>query len=201
MSIAHPEWTSKAGNYSIDVRSAASLTQSWTFTVTSTLPNEPVTLSWPTLSSVTRQKDLILTDLDTKKVLDLRGASNYTIAAGATGVVRHFQLDTHPALRTTLQVSPVVAQVNQTRGVGNSVNISSSITADATVQVNITKNGKSIRTVDNSTRAAGPLAVVWDGRDSTGHSVPADVYNVEVKAVDSAGHTVRQITPLILNGR
>jgi flagellar hook assembly protein FlgD len=97
----------------------------------------------------------------------------------------------------------VVAQLNAgTRGVNTgSVNISSTITAEATVQVNITHNGKPIRTVDNSTRAAGPLAVVWDEKDSSGHAVPADIYNVEVKAVDSAGHTVRQIVPLILPGR
>ncbi|MCW3095771.1 MAG: Periplasmic component of the Tol biopolymer transport system [Chthonomonadaceae bacterium] len=202
MVVEHPEWTAKAGLYSVDVRSANTLTQKWAFTVTSTQANTPVTLNWPNLAQVPRQKDLILTDLDSKQVIDLRGRATYTIAGGATGVVRHFQLDSRPAQRSTLQLSSVAVQVNPRRSAGSgSVNISYNTTADATVQVGITKNGRIIRTVDSSTRAAGVSQVVWDMKDNQGVAVPGDTYNVEVRAQDNQGHTIRQIVPLIIPGR
>lgn len=203
MAFDHPEWADKAGRYSVDVRSANALTQKWAFTVTSTLPNEPVTLNWPNLAQVSRQKDLILTDLDSKTVVDLRGRSSYTITGGATGVVRHFQLDSRAAQRNTLQLSAVVARVNPTRAAGQpgSVSISYNTTADATVQVGISKNGRLIRNVDTGTRAAGASEVVWDMKDNQGQAVPGDSYTVEVRASDSQGHTVRQIVPLIVTGR
>ncbi len=208
MAFEHPEWADKAGRYSADVRSASSLTQKWTFTVTSTLPNEAVTLNWPNLAQVSRQKDLVLTDLDTKAVMDLRGRSGLTIPGGATGLVRHFQLDSRPAQRTTLELTSLVAVVHPGRaaaqgGGGGSVNISYNTTADATVQVGITKNGHLIRTVDSgaTTRAAGSTQVVWDMKDNQGQTVPGDIYAVEVRAQDSQGHKVRQIVPLTIPGR
>ena len=205
LAFDHPEWADKAGRYSVDVRSAVSLTQKWDFTVTSTLPNEPVTVSWPNLAQVTRRKDLILTDTDSKTTLDLHGRSSYTIAAGATGVLRHFHLETRAAQRRKLELSALVAVVHQGRAAGDpgAVNISYNTTADATVQVGIMKNGRLIRTVGSGseTRAAGASQVVWDMKDNRGQTVPADSYTVEVRASDSEGHTVRQIVPLIMTGR
>jgi hypothetical protein len=202
LAFDHPEWAGKAGHYSVDVRSAASLTQKWDFTVTSNLPNEPVTVQWPNLSQVSRRKDLILTDLDSKTTIDLHGRSSYTIAGGETGVVRHFHLETRAAQRSKLQLSAIVARVN-TRAAGQpgSVSISYNTTADATVQVGVMKNGRLIRTVGSGTRAAGSSEVVWDMRDNQGQAVPGDTYTVEVRAQDSEGHTVRQIVPLTVPGR
>jgi hypothetical protein len=201
MVVEHPEWTTKSGLYSVDVRSANTLTQKWAFTVTSTQANTPVTLNWPNLAQVPRQKDLILTDLDSKQVMDLRGHSSYTITGGATGVVRHFQLDSRPAQRNTLQLSSVAVQVNPRRSAGQpgSVNISYNTTADATVQVGITKNGRVIRSVESGSRLAGVSQVVWDMKDNQGVTVPSDTYSVEVRAQDSQGHTIRQIVPLIIS--
>jgi hypothetical protein len=201
LAFDHPEWADKAGRYSVDVRSAASLTQKWDFTVTSTLPNEPVTLNWPNLAQVSRRKDLILTDLDSKTTMDLHGRSSYVINAAATGVVRHFHLETRAAQRSKLQLSSVVAQVSQSRAAGQpgSVSISYNTTADATVQVGILRNGRLIRTVDaGTTRAAGASAVVWDMRDNQGQPVPSDLYSVEVRAQDSEGHKIRQIVPFTI---
>ncbi len=199
LAFDHPEWADKAGHYSVDVRSAVSLTQKWDFTVTSTVPNEPVTLNWPNLAQVGRRKDLILTDVDSKTTLDLRGRSNYTMAAGATGVVRHFHLETRAAQRQKLSLSSLSAQYHPGRAAGTtgSVSISYNTTADATIQVGIMKGGQLIRTVGAGTRAAaGTSEVVWDMKDNRGQAVPSDLYTIEVRAQDSEGHTVRQIVPL-----
>lgn len=206
LAVEHPEWTGKAGNYSVDVRSSSSLTQTWNFTVSTGLPNQPVTLTWPNLASVSRRKDLILTDVDSKQTIDLHGRASYTVTGGATGLVRHFQLTTRPAQRNTLQLTGVGVQVTPTRaasGTVGSVNITYNTTADATVQIGVMKNGRLIRTVDAGaqTRAAGANQAVWDMRDNKGVAVPADSYSVEVRAQDSQGHTVRQIVPLIISGR
>ena len=201
LAFDHPEWAEKAGRYSVDVRSATSLSQKWDFTVTSTLPNEPVTLNWPNLSQVSRRKDLILTDLDSKTTLDLHGPSSYIIPAGPTGVVRHFHLETRAAQRRKLELSSLVARMT-TRAAGlGSVSISYNTSADATVQVGVMKNGRLIRTVGSSTRAAGASEVVWDMRDNQGLMVPGDTYTVEVRAQDNEGHKVRQIVPLVVPGR
>jgi Tol biopolymer transport system component len=202
LAVAHTDWGAHSGNYSGDIRSIANMSPSWNFTVTSNVANTPVTLSWPNLATVPARVDLILTDLDSNKTITLRNQSSYTIPAGGTSLTRHFQLSAQPATRQNLQLVSVQAQLNNAgtgRAIASSASISYTLTANATVNVSILQNGRKIRTLESgSTRAAGAIQSIWDLKDDNNRSVSSDTYTVEVRAIDQTGHTVRQVTPLVI---
>ncbi len=203
VAFEHTDWGAQSGNYSVDMRSATTLAKKWDFTVTSNVADQPVTLNWPAVATIPGKQDIILTDLDTNVKTNLRTRANYVIPAGHTGVTRRFQVEVKPATRVTLDLLDVNAHLNMgSRGSSEpptSVGITYTVTADATVQVNILKNGRSVRTVEQGrSRAAGTAEVLWDIKTDQGVKVPADAYTVEVRAQDADGHLVRKVTPLLI---
>jgi hypothetical protein len=154
------------------------------------------------MATVSVKEDLVLTDTDTNTTVDLRTVPNYTIQAGSTGVVRHFTVTASAVKRGSLmQIANLNAHLN---GIGrgtapSTVSLGFTLSAAATTQVSITKNGHLIRRIEQGqTRAAGDATLVWDLKSDKGVPVPADTYVVEVKALDSQGHVARQITPLLI---
>ena len=74
-------------------------------------------------------------------------------------------------------------------GTGTAVRFELSREASA-VSVEIADEvGRPIRSLDLGARAAGPVSVSWDGRDSQGKPVPSGVYLYGITASDSAGTT------------
>jgi flagellar hook assembly protein FlgD len=116
-------------------------------------------------------------------------------------MAHHFQLQVTRATRSTLQLLDVAAQMGASgKGVGPvSANIHYTLTANATVEVRILKQGRSIRTLEpGDTRAAGGNDLVWDLKNDRGILVPSDVYTVEVRAIDSNGHMVHSPSTLVI---
>jgi Tol biopolymer transport system component len=195
----HTDWGNKSGNYSVDVRSPSAA--SWDFTVNSSIPNTPVTLTWPNLAT-TGRRDMTLTDLDTGTTFELHNRSSYVIPTGNTPISHHFRLAVTRATRAMLQLTNVDAEQSMpTKGVGAAAaNIRYTLTADATVQIRVlNSNGRAIRTLEpGTTRAAGDNNAIWDLKNDRGVTVPASVYTVEVRAVDANGHMVRQPRTLVI---
>ncbi|HLK57499.1 MAG TPA: carboxypeptidase regulatory-like domain-containing protein [Chthonomonadaceae bacterium] len=204
LAFEHTDWANKSGSYSVDMRAVSAVAKSWDFTVTSTVADEPISLTWPAIATVPGKQDLVLTDLDSNVKVNLRTRANYTIAAGHTGVTRHLRVEVKPASRVPLDLVNLNAHINPSRAAGEpaSVSISYMVTTDATVQINILKNGRPVRIVDQGrSRSAGTDEVLWDTKNSQGVKVPADAYTIEVRAEDADGHLVRKVTPLLLTGR
>lgn len=201
LTFDHNDWGDRSGRYAMDVRARATTTQSWDFTVTSNVPGTPVTVAWPALATVPGKQDLMLTDLDTQQKIDLRTRSQYVIPAANGGITRHFRLEVRPPGRVALSVRDLAVRMNG-GGPGRaatSVGINYTLTADATVQVNVFQNGRIIRTVDPGRhRAAGSSEALWDLKNDQGVSVAANTYQVEVRASDSEGHTTRSVTSLLV---
>ncbi len=202
LSFNHDDWALQSGKYSVDVRSAQSPTNSWDFTVTSNVANTPVTLNWPGIATVPSRQALVLTDLDTKTTVNMRTQMGYTIPASASGnITRHFRIDVKQATRLNLALTDVVAHINPSQD-GRSVpsaGISYTLTSDATVQVKILSNGRSIRTIAASqSRAAGSADLLWDLKNDQGVTVSGNLYTVEIRATDTQGHLVRRIVPLVV---
>jgi flagellar basal-body rod modification protein FlgD len=87
----------------------------------------------------------------------------------------------------------IVADGNQVAlDAGQPATIGYSLNSSATrVAITISDAaGKIVRTLDLGSRAAGDQSVVWDGRDSTGKTLPAGVYSVQVNAFDVAGNKI-----------
>jgi hypothetical protein len=132
----------------------------------------------------------------------MRNQSSYTIPAGkaAGPVTRHFTVSVQRAQRSLLGIADVTARIQTgTRG-PTSAEIDYTLTGNATVQVNIKRGGRSLRTIEQGvTRAAGIGQAVWDLRQADGTPVPADTYTVEVIATDSTGKKVRRQVPLLVD--
>jgi hypothetical protein len=202
--VNHLDWNRQAGLYAVDLRSPSNATNAWNFVVTSTVANQPITLGWPAIADVTGKQDLILTDTDTNTTVNMRTTPNYTIPASKTGATRHFTLTASAATRTALQIASINAHVIAGAGVpgrsatATAVTIGYTLTAAATTEVTILKNGHLVRTVESGvSREAGDASLIWDLKNNQGVSVPGDVYQLQVKALDAQGHLARQVTPLV----
>lgn len=197
----HNDWTGKNGKYSLDMRSASSLAQTWEFDVTSNVRNTPVTLQWPGVATVPGKIDLILTDLDTKTTLNMRTRSSYTLPATQSDAPRHLRVEMRRATRQSLEVLELSATVNHNPGTRavTSAAITYRVTADADTQVVVMQNGKRVRTLETGRhRAAGSADAVWDLKDDKGTPVGSNQYTVEVRATDSTGRVRRQVVPLLI---
>lgn len=65
------------------------------------------------------------------------------------------------------------------------------LAAEAKVMLTIKDaNGKIVATIDKGTLKAGSSLVDWNGRDSSGNTLPDGAYSVEVSAKDTNGNTV-----------
>jgi hypothetical protein len=201
LTFPHEDWGDKSGEYSADLRSTARTNQSWEFTVTSNIPNTPVTVRWPAVATVPGKYDLFLTDLETQQRVNLRTRASLTIPAATGALNKRYRLEARRASRQTLQLVDLSARVNQSGGgrAPSSVGISYTLTAEATVQVSVLQNGRRIRLLEpNRSRAAGLSEVTWDLKSDQGLVVPSNAYTVEVRAVDSAGRVVRRVAPLLI---
>ena len=192
----HSDWAEKSGSYSVDMRSASAST--WDFTVRSNVTDQPVTLSWPAIATVPRRNQVMVTDLDTQSKFDLRSRVNYVIPASQTAITRHFRIEVSRATRPKLDIMDVaIRQTSRAAGTPGPVAISYTLTADATVQVNVSLNGRRIRTVEaGRSRAAGVNDMTWDMKNDKGVVVGANLYAIEVRAVDKDGRVVSRTTLL-----
>jgi hypothetical protein len=201
LTTQHSDWGNRNGKYSMDVRSAASVTQTWDFTVTSNVRNSPVTLQWPGVATVPGKIELILTDVDNKTTLDMRTRSSYTLPATQDNLPRHLRVEMRRATRQSLQIVGLTATVNRnsTTRAATSAAINYRVTADADTQVVIMQNGKRIRTLETGRhRSAGSADALWDLKDDKGAPVGSNQYTVEVRATDSTGRVRRQVVPLLI---
>lgn len=83
----HEEWTGAArGRYAADIRpepTAQPAEKVWTFTVETSEPGAPVTISWPNAAALPANYDFTITDLDTGRNVDPRDTDEITITDAA----------------------------------------------------------------------------------------------------------------------
>ena len=203
VAVQHTDWDTKNGRYAVDLRSPASASNTWNVTVSSNVPNQPVTLTWPAIATVGGKVDLILTDVDTNTTVNLRTRASYTMQPSSTGVTRHLTISSSAAKRVNLQIANLNARLTGGSSASGravtAVAIGYTLTSDATTQVSILKNGKLVRRMEQGvTRSAGQASLVWDMKTDQGVGVASDAYIVEVRAQDAQGHVARQVTPLVI---
>ena len=201
LAFEHKDWGRAAGNYGVDVRSQASSSQTWDFTVASNVAGKPLNLRWPGMASVPRKVTLMLTDLTTGQKYDLRTRSVVTVPSGQGGTERKFRLEASRTERPSLILSNVTTRLVNPSGRSVSdgtVAIGYHITSDATVRVTIqAQGGRVIAEPEASrSRAAGDAEVTWKLRDNRGNQLPSGLYNIVIEATDTEGHQVRSVQPL-----
>ena len=148
-----------------------------------------VTLSWPgLLRQLPRGVVLELTDQTSGERLLLNTRGSYHYSASQDGEVRSFTLRSRIGTITRSEIQSLSVAAN--RGDGTTVRLQLSGPADVTVTVR-GLGGRLVRTIQESSDAAGPLAIVWDGNDERGRRAPAGTYQIEAVAVSDNGAVSR----------
>lgn len=199
MAIKHDDWGDKSDGYGVDIRSSATGTKKWDFTVQSNVDAGPVTLTWPNAAGASRNVVLTLTDLSTGVVRNMRTSSGYTWQSTGKAETRSFRIEATVAGRgDTLRISGLATRQSGRSG-AVAINYNLSMAADVEVRI-LGAGGRTVRTVTTrASRAAGLDQVTWDGRNDKGVSLPAGMYQVEVHAQTADGkQVVRQISPVIV---
>lgn len=184
--IDHPNWGSQSGRYITDLVDSRSDSATWQFAVATAAPDLDVTLTWPDLATVPRDRTAVLTDLDTGAKTSMSGgATYYRYNSGPTNAERHFSVTV--AKPTTGSLSVVIGPPGS-KGRGTAT-IPLTLTKNAYVTVQVkTLTGQVVRRLlQDELMTAGQNNIFWDGTSDQGSSLPNGFYLFEVQAKTETG--------------
>lgn len=186
-----------AHGLSADIRSPQERAE-WTIEVAVAPADAPQTveLRLPDLMYLPRRVALTLYDEQTQRALPLRSRARYAFVAPAEGGVFRFRIQPE-RVRMLLQILQPTAQGG--RSTGGQFTLQATLTAPAQVQFEIRAAGRTVRTLPlQTTRSAGAVQVVWDGRDEAGRALPPGSYQAHILAQSEDGQTARAVIPILL---
>jgi len=173
--------------------------------LTSSRPNEPVTISWPNLvQSVPKNYRLTLVDTDSNTRYDLRSTSSVVLTTNSskTRNVQLIALPTSgrgPAVITGFDVTQSGGRAS---GAPSSVSLNYTLSQDAETHIIIrTTGGRVIRTLTGQPIAgasANSGRAVFDMRDNQGRQISTGLYQAELTAQSTDGQVSRQVRPLLI---
>lgn len=180
------------------IRAADAAELAFDFVVATDLVNEDVTVSLPNLAQLSKQRQVLLTDLDAGETVFARTKSAYTYNSGDGGE-RHFRIEVREAVQTGLRVVGLHgAPTRGARGAGAEIRYSLTAPAAVTTQI-YNVSGRLVARVESATsRGAGSAAALWNGRSLAGTQVPSGVYSVRVTATGEQGIKADAITTILI---
>lgn len=192
--VQNPGWGKYAGRYAVDVRRDG-ISTTWQLQVRSPAPEMDVTLTWKDLRTVPKGTRLVLVDEASGRRYNLRTVSSVTLRTDSSGM-RYLQVIAEPQRGVDVRITQLRAQ--RTRGGAYSVQFT--LSADAQIQTEVlSASGKPIRVLQNGIPSrAGVQSVSWDGRDSSGASVPAGAYLLRIRAHTDDGTSTQAILPMVV---
>ena len=184
-----------AWELAMETKGAAQDVAEWHFTVSGGVEGEPVTLNWPELSRLPRDRVPILTDRDTGKRTFMRTRAQYEFAAPGEGSSRSFTVTVKSAEHTGVLINSFT--VVPLRG-GRGAELGFSLSADATVDISIVNvAGRLVRGVRTGLAVeAGAHTVIWTGRSGSDTTVPRGLYLCVLNAKAADGQQARRVCPL-----
>jgi len=204
LDIIHTGWTN-GGRLAKDLRPATTAVKTWDMTLTSSRPNEPVTISWPNLqTSVPKSYRLTLVDPATNARYDLRSVSSVAITTDSNKL-RNLQVIAQPTSGrgpAVITGFDVTQNGSGSRGAGvSSVTLNYSLSQEADTRIVIrTTSGHVLRTLTGQPLPGSSTTgrAVFDMRDDQGRQVSAGIYQAELTAQSTDGSVSRQIRPVII---
>ncbi len=178
----------------MESKSSAKDAGEWDFTVTGGVKGEPVTLSWPHLSRLPKDRVAILTDCDTGKRTFMRSRAQYEFAGLGDGAGRTFSVRVRPAHQGALLISGLSAMPTR----GGMWDVGFNLSADAAVTARIYNVAGRLAAEMGQGRllGAGRASLAWDGRSTVGTAVPGGTYLLRVTARTENGEQASAVTSL-----
>ncbi len=192
--VLNGDWGAYAGRYAVDVR-RENARCAWQLLVQTPAPESDATLTWNDLRSVPQGTRLVLVDEASGRRYNLRTVSSVTVRTDSSGA-RRMQLIAEPQSATPLRILQLRAQ----RSRGGAYSVQFTLSTDAQLQAEVlSASGTPVRLLQNgSPSRAGVQSLSWDGRDSSGVSVPAGAYLLRVRAQTEDGTSTQAILPLVV---
>ncbi len=184
-----------ASELAMETKGTAQGAPEWHFTVTGGVKGELVTLNWPELSRLPKDRVPILTDRDTSKRTFMRTRAQYEFAAPGEGSSRSFTVTVKPAQNAGVLINSFT--VVPLRG-GRGAELRFSLSADATVDISILNvAGRLVERARESLAVeAGGHAVTWRGRSMSRRPLPNGIYLCVLQAKAPDGQQARRVCPL-----
>jgi hypothetical protein len=179
-----------------DVRTAAvgATTTSYRVRVDAAASSEPVTLAWNDLRGVPARVRLLLVDETTGERRYMRTTSAVRVAS-EDGKPRFFRVLVEPA-GEGLRIMSLSGAPARAGGVAVTYSLSTSAQVEMTV---LSLSGKPIRRLPQATVSTKGLNnSTWDGRDSSGRTVPAGTYLIELSARTDIGEVAKTAVPVVV---
>ena len=181
--------------YAHDVRTM-SADLGYEMVVNTNIPNETVTVDWPSIHQLPRELSLVLEDVQTGERVFMRTEAAYSFTSSEEGASRRFRI-----LVSTRERGLQIASVTTETLARGGASIAYTLSADAEVDVVVMNAaGRVVRTVQSGEVAvAGRNVATWDGRSDQGSVVPSGRYTVRVTAHSTEGGRVSQVAGLSVN--
>jgi M6 family metalloprotease-like protein len=155
-----------------------------------------INLTWSDLTGLPAGYRAVLRDAQTGDERYMNTTTGYTVVFGPQETERQLVIEAAPTQRGALLITGL--QAWRTRSTG-AATIACQLTTSATVTVEIrTATGRLIKRLPASTRTAGAMTAVWDGKNAQGQLVPRGIYQCQVTAVTHSGQSAKAMTLLPL---
>ena len=166
----------------------------WHFTITGGVDGEPVTLSWPELSRLPKDRIPILTDRDTGRRTFMRSRAQYELGAPGADSSRSFSVTVKSAPEGALLISGLTAVPTRS----GTWDIGFNISADAAVTARVHNvAGRLVADVASGQQLTrGRVALAWNARNISGTTVPSGTYVLGVTARTEHGEQTSAVTLL-----
>ncbi len=166
----------------------------WQFTVSSGVGGEQVTLSWPELSRLPKDRVAILKDRDTGKRTFMRTRAQYEFAAPGEASSRSFAVTVKRAQEGALLISGLSAVPTR----AGTWDISFNLSTDAAVTAGIYNvAGRRVAEIANgATLGRGRASLTWNARSLTDTAVPTGTYLLRLTARTEDGEQASAVTIL-----
>ncbi len=166
----------------------------WQFSVTGGVEGDTVTLSWPELSRLPKDRVAILTDQDTGRRTFMRTRVHYELAAPGDASIRNLTVTVQPTQEGALLITALTATPSRS-GV---YDIGFNLSADAAVTACIYNvAGRRVADIANGNALPrGRASLTWSSRSITGTHVPSGTYLLRITARTEDGEQASAVTML-----
>jgi hypothetical protein len=165
------------------------------FEATTNVANAEIVVGFPNVALMGRKNEITLIDLATKTTRALATTGAYTYNSGDQAAPRRFAIIVK---QVTANSRLVIGDLRSTGRSSGSMAFSYTLTGAASVRAQIVgTNGNIVRSlVQGRAAVEGTNALVWDGRDARGISVPTGTYLMKLTASDTEGRSATAILPV-----
>ncbi len=184
-------WSSELA---METRCSAQDCAEWAFSVTGGLKGDAVTLRWPELSRLPKDRVAILTDNDTGKRTFMRTRAQHEFPAPGEGSSRSFTVTVKSAQQGTLVITGLTATPTR----GGAWDIGFNLSTDAAVTARIYNiAGRLIADISRSQQLSrGRASLTWNARSLTDTRVPSGIYLLRLTARSEEGEQASAVTLL-----